>query len=68
MITALDAMTVVAKQLPDEGITMREFVTRSCKLRGDHESVIEEFLKLAEDDGFAADDIIKIGPCGSKLQ
>jgi hypothetical protein len=68
MITELDAMTVVAKQLPDEGITMREFVTRACKLRGDSKSVIEGFLILAEADGIMADDIVKIGPSGTRLQ
>ena len=68
MITVLDSMTAVAKQLPDDGITMREFVTRACKLHGDHESVIEEVLRLAKADGIMADDIVKIGPSGTRLQ
>ena len=68
MITVLDSMTVVAKQLPEEGITMWEFVTRACRLRGDPDSVIEEFLKLAEADGFMADDIAKMGEAGTRLQ
>lgn len=68
MITALDAMTAIAKQLPDEGITMREFVTRACKLSGDGNDVIEATLRLAEADGIMADDIVKMGSAGSKLQ
>ncbi len=45
MVTALDAMTVVAKQLPDDGITFREFVTRAARLRGDSDEAIEEALR-----------------------
>lgn len=68
MITHKDAMTVVAKKLPDEGVTFREFVTQACKLRGDPDDVIEETLLLAEQDGILADDIVKIGPAGTRLQ
>lgn len=68
MVTALDAMTVVAKKLPDEGITLREFVTRAARLRGDGDDVIEATIRLAEEDGFMADDIVKIGSAGTKLQ
>lgn len=68
MITALDAMTVVAKKLPDDGITYREFVTRACKLRGDPDGVIEATIKLAELDGIMEDDIVKPGQAWSKLQ
>ncbi len=67
MITAMDAMMVVAKQLPEDGITFREFVTRAARLRGDPEEVIEETIRLAELDGYRADDIVKIGPAGTKL-
>ena len=68
MVTALDAMTVVAKKLPDEGLTFREFVTRAAHLRGDGDEVIEATIRLAEQDGIMADDIVKIGPAGTKLQ
>lgn len=68
MVSALDAMTVVAKRLPDEGLTFREFVTRTCKLRGDGDDVIEATILLAEQDGIMADDIVKIGAAGTKLQ
>ena len=68
MISVLDAMTVEAKKLPDEGLTFREFVTRTCKLRGDGDAVIEETIRLAEQDGIMADDIVKMGEAGTKLQ
>ena len=68
MVTELDAMTVVAKRLPEEGVTFREFVTRACKLRGDTDDVIEATIRLAEDDGIMADDIVRIGANGTKLQ
>ena len=67
MITELEAMTIVAKNLPDDGITYREFVTRSCKLRGDSDYVIEATIRLAEQDGIMADDIVMIGENGTKL-
>lgn len=67
MISALDAMTAVAKQLPDDGITFREFVTRSARLRGDSDEVIEETIRLWELDGGEADDIVRIGPAGTRL-
>ena len=67
MITELEAMTIVAKNLPDDGITYREFVTRSCRLRGDSDGVIEATIRLAEQDGILADDIVKIGENGIKL-
>lgn len=67
MITELEAMTIVAKNLPDDGITYREFVTRACKLRGDSDDVIEATIRLAEQDGILADDIVKIGENGIKL-
>lgn len=68
MITALDAMTVVAKKLPNDGVTFREFVTRACELRGETDDVIEATIRLAEQDGIMADDIVKTGPAGTKLQ
>lgn len=68
MITVLDAMTVEAKKLPDEGSTFREFVTRTARLRGDSDAVIEETIRLAEQDGIMADDIVKMGEAGTKLQ
>ena len=67
MITALDAMTVVAGKLPDEGVTYREFITRAAHLRGDSDDVIEETIRLWEQDGGQADDIVKIGENGTKL-
>ena len=71
MITELDALTAVEKQLPDEGITFREFVTRACRLHGDHEETIEEtveeVLRLAEQDGIKPDTIVKMGKSGTKL-
>lgn len=71
MITELDALTAVAKQLPDEGITFREFVTRACRLHGGHEETIEEtveeVLRLAEQDGIKPDTIVKMGKYGTKL-
>lgn len=67
MITAMDAMTAIAKQLPEDGITFREFVTRSARLRGDSDEVIEETIRLAELDGYQADDIVKIGSSGTRL-
>ena len=69
MITVLDAITVVAKKLTDEGLTFREFVTRAVRLRGDGDGddVIEETIRLGELDGFMADDIVKIGPAGARL-
>lgn len=68
MITTLDAMLVVAKP-PDQGVTFREFITRSCELTGDGlADVIEETLRLGELDGIMADDIVQIGPAGTKLQ
>lgn len=67
MITALDAATAVAKQLPEEGITFREFVTRAANLRGDPPEVIEEVIRLGEMDGYMADDIIKMGPAGRRM-
>ena len=68
MITVMDSIMAVAKQLPvNSGITLREFVTRAAKLRGDGDDVIEETIRLAELDGFKADDIVKIGPAGTRL-
>ena len=67
MITELEAMTIVAGQLPEDGITYREFVTRACKLRGDSDYVIEATIRLAEQDGIMADDIVNIGENGTKL-
>lgn len=67
MITALDSMTAIAKQLPDDGVTMMEFVTMACKLRGDPDSVIEATLRLAELDGIMADDIVQIGSAGTRM-
>lgn len=67
MIDAHDAMLAVAKQLPEEGITYREFVTRAAKLRGDSDEVIEAVILLAEDDGIMEDDIVKIGSAGTKM-
>ena len=67
MINALDVMTAVAKQLPDDGITFRDFVTRAARLRGDSDEVIEATIRLGELDGFMADDIVKIGPAGARL-
>lgn len=67
MISALDAMTAVAKQLPEDGITFREFVTRAARLRGDSDEVIEETIRLGELDGYQADDIVKIGTAGTRL-
>jgi hypothetical protein len=67
MITALDAMITIAKQLPDEGITFREFITKSAKLRGDSDDVIEKTIMLGECDGFMADDIVKIGQAGTRM-
>jgi len=68
MAISIDAMTVVAKKLPDEGVTFREFVTRSARLRGDGDDVIEATIRLAEEDGIFADDIVRIGASGTKLQ
>ena len=67
MIDALDAMTAVAKQLPEDGITFREFVTRAARLRGDSDDVIEATIRLWEQDGGEADDIVKIGSAGMRL-
>lgn len=67
MIDALDAMTVVAKQLPEDGITFSEFVTRAARLRGDSDEVIEATIHLWEQDGGEADDIVKIGTAGTRL-
>ena len=67
MIDANDAIKVIAKQLPEEGISLREFFTRAARLRGDSNDVIEETIRLAELDGFRHDDIVKIGPSGTKL-
>lgn len=67
MVTALDAMTVVAKQLPEDGITFREFVTRAARLRGDSDEGIEDTIRLGEQDGYMADDIVKIGSAGTRL-
>lgn len=68
MITELDAMTVVAKKLSEEGVTFREFVTRACKLRGDEDGVIEATILLAAEEGILADDIVRIGANGTRLQ
>ena len=62
MLTAMDAMMVVSKQIPDEGMTFREFVTRAARLRGDSDEVVEETIRLAELDGYQADDILNICP------
>jgi len=67
MISVLDAMTVTAKQLPDKGITFREYITRAAKLCGSTDEEIEAVLILAEGDGIMADDIVKIGPNGTKI-
>ena len=67
MISELDAMTVTAKQLPDKGITFREYITRAGKLCGSTDEEIEAVLILAEADGIMADDIVKIGPNGTKI-
>ena len=67
MITALDAMTVVAGKLPDEGVTYREFITRAARLRGDSDDVIEATIRLWEQDGGEADDIVKMGSAGTRL-
>lgn len=67
MIDVIDAMTVVAKKIPDEGITLREFFTLAAQLRGDFDKSIDEAIRLAELDGYMADDIVKIGPAGTRL-
>ena len=67
MIDVLDSMTVVAKQLPDDGITFREFVIRTARLRGDSDDVIEAAIRLWEQDGGHADDIVKIGSSEARL-
>lgn len=67
IIDAIDAMTVVSKKLPDEGISLREFFTRAARLRGDSDDVIEEAIRLAELDGYRPDDIVKIGKSGTRL-
>lgn len=67
MISELDAMTAIAKQLPGEGITFREFVTRACALRGDPPETIEEVIRLAEEDGICADTIVQMGTSGTKM-
>lgn len=68
-ITVMDAMTAVAKQLPDDGITFREFITRSVRLQGhpEPEDVVEKVMKLAEEDGYLPDDIVTIGPAGTRI-
>lgn len=67
MITELDAMTAVAKQLPDEGLTFREFVTRAVNLQGGTQETIEEVIRLLELDGYMAEDIVKMGPAGRRM-
>ena len=67
MVTAQDAMTVIAKQLPDDGITLREFLTRAARLRGDSDEVVEKTIALAEQEGFKADDIVRIGSAGTRM-
>lgn len=67
MISELDAMTAVAKQIPDEGITFREYITRAVRLCGGSDETIEEVLGCAEADGVMADDIVKIGERGSRM-
>lgn len=67
MLTELDAMTMVAKQLPDDGITFREFVTRACRLCGAPEETIDEVLRRAEQDGVKPNSIVKMGKSGTKL-
>lgn len=67
MITVMDAMTAVAKQLPEDGITFREFVTRAARLVGESDETIEETIRLGELDGYQADDIVKIGSAGTRL-
>lgn len=67
MISMLEAMRAVSKQLPNDGITLREFFTRAARLRGDPDEAIEEALRIAEADGFMADDIVKIGQAGTRM-
>jgi hypothetical protein len=67
-VNVLDAMTVIAKQLPEEGITFREFVTRAANMCGDSDETIEETIRLGELDGIMPDDIVKMGSAGTKLQ
>ena len=64
VVSMLDAMTAVSAQLPDEGITLREFITRACRLCGEPHAVVEATILLAERDGFSADDIVKRGSNG----
>lgn len=66
-IDRADAMAAIAQQLPPEGITLREFFTRTARLCGDSEDTIEAALSLAEDDGLAADDIVERGPNGARI-
>ena len=66
-LSELDAMTAVAKQLPDEGITFREFVTRACRLRGDPDETIEDVLRRAAEDGVEADSIVQPGESRTKM-
>lgn len=66
-ISAIDAMTAIAKQLPEDGITFREFVTRAARLRGDSDDVIEATIRSWEQDGGRGDDIVKIGPTGTRM-
>lgn len=68
MIDVLDVMTAVAKQLPEDGITFCEFVTRAARLRGDSDEVIEATIRLWEQDGGEADDIVKIGAAGTRTK
>lgn len=66
-LSELDAMTAIAKQLPDAGITFREFVTRACRLRGDSDETIEDVLRRAEEDGIGADSIVQPGESRTKM-
>ena len=67
MITVMDAMTAIAMQLPEEGLTFREFVTRAARMVGESDETIEETIRLWEQDGGEADDIVKIGTAGTRL-
>ena len=68
MISLHDAMTVVSKQLPDEGITFREFMDRTALLLGGLDPEVMVAIKeLVELEGISEGSIIKTGSLGTKL-
>ena len=63
-----DSMTVLASKIPPEGMTVREFMTKSAKLSGQPMDAVELVLKMLEEEGTTPDQILMRGENCIRLQ